>query len=193
MLSADMCSEVARAVSGVGREDGIFVVTNYMPAAQQARLLGFDVLLEASQESESASVDWASRELESRRYDQVMRLPADIPLVTAGDIDGLLEMGLRQPGVLMVPSREGTGTNSIMRTPATLFQSHFGPDSLRLHSDEADRLGVKPVIVGNERIGLDIDEPDDLAALLECGGWTETFGFLSETGIAQAVISARSK
>lgn|SRR5262249_1782550 len=191
-LAAVMFADVARALSGVRRADRIFIVTNYLPACQQARLLGFDVLLERAQHSESASVDWASRELEGRGYDEVMRLPADIPLVKAEDIDNLLEMDTGRPGALIVPSREGTGTNSIIRTPPTLFESHFGPDSLRLHLEEARSLGVEPVIVANDRMGLDIDEPGDLAALLECGGGTETAGFVSESGIARAVISARS-
>src|SRR5215831_4081036 len=106
-LASVMFADVARALSGVRQADGIFIVTSYIPAHQRARMLGFDVLLEAAQESESASVDWASRELEARGFDEVMRLPADIPLVTAEDIDGLLELGIQRPGALMVPSREG--------------------------------------------------------------------------------------
>jgi 2-phospho-L-lactate guanylyltransferase len=128
--------------------------------------------------------------LEASGYDKVMRLPADIPLVTAQDIDGLLEIDAGRPGVIMVPSRDGSGTNSIIRTPPTLFPSRFGPDSLRLHSEEADRLGIRPFIINNERIALDIDEPDDLARLLECGRGTETFRFLSESGIAGKLTSA---
>ena len=191
-LAGVMFADVARALSGVRLAQGIFVVTADRGVSLQARRLGFEVLEEGSQHSESASVDWASGELEDRGYDLVMRVPADIPMVTAADIDGLLEMELCRPGALMVPSREGTGTNSIMRIPPTLFQSHFGPDSLRLHRDEAAKLGVEPVIVANDRIGLDIDEPGDLAALLECGRGTQTFRFLTEGGIEGALISARS-
>jgi len=61
-----------------------------------------------------------------------------------------------------------------------------------LHSDEAERLGIKPAIIDNERIALDIDEPADLIALVEYGGATETLGFVLESGVANAVISARS-
>src|SRR5262249_10412739 len=192
-LAAAMFTDVARALGEVRHADRIFVVTNYEPVGQQAKSLGFDMLLEQSQHSESASEDWASRELEARGYDLVLRLPADIPMVTAEDIDLLLDMSTGQPGALMVPSRDGTGTNSIMRTPPTLFPSHFGPDSLRLHSEEAHMMGVSPLIVVNEHIGLDIDEPGDLVMLVESGRSTETFGFLMESGVAEAVISSRGK
>src|SRR5215471_9051845 len=148
-LAAAMFADVARALGGVQRADQIFVVTNHSEACKQAKRLGFEFLFERTQLSESASVDWASRELEILGYGEVMRLPADIPLVTAQDIDDLLEVDTGRPGVLMVPSRDRRGTNSIIRTPPTLFPSRFGPDSLRLHSSEADRLGLKPVIVNN--------------------------------------------
>ena len=188
-LAAAMFADVSRALGGVQRADQIFVVTSHSEACEQAKQLGFEFLLEHSQHSESASVDWASRELEILGYDEVMRLPADIPLVTAEDIDKLLEVNAGRPGALMVPSRDGRGTNAIIRTPPTLFPSRFGPDSLRLHSSEADKLGIKPVIVSNERIALDIDEPADLAEILQSGRGTETYRFLCESGIAQALIS----
>jgi 2-phospho-L-lactate guanylyltransferase len=190
-LAEVMFSDVARALSGVRLAQRIFVVTNDRVASEAARCVGFEVLFESSQHSESASVDWASSKLEAGGYDLVMRLPADIPMVTAADIDGLLEIELSRPGALMVPSREGTGTNAIVRMPPTLFRSHFGPGSLQLHSAEAREQGVAPVVLSNERIGLDIDEPRDLAALLECGRGTETFSFISDAGIAAALISAR--
>jgi 2-phospho-L-lactate guanylyltransferase len=191
-LAAVMFADVARALSGVRLADGIFVVTSYSQACQRAKHLGFEFLLERTQQSESASVDWASKELEALGYDQVMRLPADIPLVTAGDIDQLLEVDAGRPGVVIVPSRDGRGTNSIIRTPPTVFPSRFGPDSLRLHSDEAGRMGIRPVIVTNERIALDIDEPADLAQILQCGRGTQTFAYIQDSRIAQALISAGS-
>jgi len=189
-LAAVMFADVARALRGVQGVDRIFVVTNHRPAAEQAGLFGFDQLFEEAQLSESASVDWASRELEALGYDMVMRLPADVPLVTADDIDMLLSIGLGRPGTLMVPSRQGTGTNSILRSPPTLFPSHFGPDSLRLHIEEASSVGVDAVIMNSARIGLDVDEPADIVALLQRGRGTETFRFLTESGIARKVLPA---
>jgi 2-phospho-L-lactate guanylyltransferase len=64
-----------------------------------------------------------------------------------------------------VPSRDGTGTNALLRSPPTLFPSHFGPNSFALHSDEAERSRARVRIIRNPRIALDIDEPDDLVAL----------------------------
>lgn len=179
-LAWAMFEDVSRAIATARKPDRVVMVTSFTPAIERARELGWDVLIEESQISESTSVDWASRILSERGFDTVMRLPADLPLVRAEDIDGLLSIELDSPGALLVPSREGTGTNAIIRTPPTLFPSRFGPNSLALHKQEAVRVGVECVIVNNARIALDIDEPADVELLLNEGSGTQAFGALNE-------------
>lgn len=179
-LAWAMFEDVSHAVTAARKPDRVAVVTSFKPAIDRARKLGWDVLIEDSQISESASVDWASRILNDRGFDAVMRLPADLPLVRAQDIDDLLSIELESPGALLVPSREGTGTNAIIRTPPGLFPSRFGPNSLALHKQEAARIGVECVVVNNVRVALDIDEPADVELLLERGGETQAFAALSE-------------
>jgi len=182
-LTRAMFEDVSRAVASALKPDRIVMVTSFAAAIERARELGWDVLNEEAQVSESASVDWASRMLAQRGFEVVMRLPADLPLVRAEDIDALYSVGINSPGALIVPSRDGTGTNSIIRTPPNLFPSRFGPNSLSLHQQEAARVGVKCVIVKNTRIALDIDEPADIEALLENGEGTETFAALNEMSV----------
>ena len=148
------------------------------------------MLVEEAQESESASIDWASRLLAGRGFDTVMRLPADIPLVEARDIDELLSIELQSPGAVLVPSREGTGTNAIIRMPPQLFRSRFGPNSLVLHKKEAAGAGVVCQVVQNERIALDIDEPSDLSLLLQLGAGGKTLSLIRALGIEERVRNA---
>lgn len=184
-LAWAMFEDVSRAVCATTRPDRVVLVSSFEPAIEHARSAGWDVLIEDSQESESASIDWASRVLAERGFDTVMRLPADIPLVEARDIDELISLELRVHAAVLVPSREGTGTNAILRTPPALFPSRFGPNSLMLHKQEAVRAGVECLIVANTRIALDIDEPADLKVLLETGGSTQTLSVLAEMQIAR--------
>ena len=128
-------------------------------------------------------MDWASRVLSERGFKTVMRMPADLPLVRGEDIDELLAIKLESPGAVLVPSREGSGTNAIIRTPPTLFPSRFGPNSLALHRQEAANAGVDCVIVNKANIGLDIDEPADVAALLREGRGTRSFAALNQMNV----------
>lgn len=182
-LAWAMFEDVCRAVRSARLPERVFVVTSFEPAIEHARRLGWEVIIEQAQVSESASVDLASRELAGRGFDLVMRLPADVPLVRAEDIDELMSVEMRAPAALLVPSREGTGTNAIIRTPADLFPSRFGPNSLALHRQEASRVEVECLIKENSRIALDIDEPDDIAALMRDGRGSAAFDLLVEMNI----------
>jgi len=186
-----MFEDVTRAIVNARAPDRVVMVTSFTPAIERARSLGWDVLIEESQTSESASVDWASRILSERGFDTVMRLPADLPVVRAEDIDELLSIELDSPGALLVPSREGTGTNAIIRTPPALFPSRFGPNSLALHKQEAARIAVECVIVNNARIALDIDEPADVELLMEEGGATLALAALREMKVFERLRETR--
>jgi 2-phospho-L-lactate guanylyltransferase len=190
-LAWAMFEDVSQAIATAREPDRVVIVSSYLPAIERARSIGWDVLIEESQTSESASVDWASRILSERGFETVMRLPADLPLVRAEDIDGLLSIELDSPGALLVPSREGTGTNAIIRTPPALFSSRFGPNSLALHKQEAARVGVECVIVNNAGIALDIDEPVDVELLLEEGRGTRALAALREMNVLERLRDMR--
>ena len=192
-LAWAMFEDTSRAASGTTGAPGIILVSSYAPAIAYARALGWDVLVEESQGSESASVDWASGILGERGFEAVLRLPADLPLVRAEDIDALLAVEVRPPAAILVASRDGTGTNAILRTPPTLFPSRFGPNSLELHRNEAARAGAECLEVPNERIGLDIDEPADLLALLEFGGNSVAIQTLLQMRIPERLGTSHSE
>ena len=184
-LAWAMFEDVSRAVADLTKADCVCLVSSFAPAIEHARRLGWEALVETTQAGESASVDWASAVLTGRGVAAVLRLPADLPLVRAADIDTLLAIETSAPAAILVPSREGTGTNAILRTPPTLFPSRFGPNSLALHRKEAARVGVECLIVNNERIALDIDEPADLQALLELGRGTAAHAALAAMHILE--------
>jgi 2-phospho-L-lactate/phosphoenolpyruvate guanylyltransferase len=181
-----MLADTVRAVQRVRRADRIFLVTNYAPAMRIAEENGWEVLREKQQISESVSVDAASRQCEMRGFTAVLRLPLDVPLVEAGDIDELLNVECAAPGLVIVPSRDGTGTNAILRTPPTLFPSHFGNGSFAKHCAEGERAGGQIFLRRNVRLEMDVDDEADLRALLEHDlSATRTGAWLLESGLAE--------
>src|SRR5467141_3956103 len=123
-LAEAMLADTMRAVQGVRRAERIFVVTNYEPAMQLAEENGWEILREEQQISESHSVDAASKLCEQRGVSGLLRLPLDVPLIRSSDIDELLGVECQAPSLVIVPSRDGTGTNDILKTPTTLLTPH---------------------------------------------------------------------
>ncbi len=184
-LAQAMLADTIRAVLQVRLAGKIFVVTNYEPAMGLAEENCWDILSEEGQISESASVDRASRICQQRGASGVLRLPLDLPLVQASDIDELLAVECAAPAAVMVPSRDGTGTNALLRFPPTLFMSHFGAGSFAQHRREAEQANASIFIRRNARLEMDVDDESDLRELLRHDlSATVTGQWLEESGVA---------
>jgi 2-phospho-L-lactate/phosphoenolpyruvate guanylyltransferase len=188
-LAWAMFTDVCEALLGSALCDGAVVVSSSSRLLSHAAACGLQTMEETGQSSESRSVDAASRLLASRGAEAVLRLPGDIPLVRAADVDELLSVPLKPPACLIVPSRDGSGTNALLRTPPTVFPSRFGPNSRMLHGQEAEEAGADFVILENLRISLDVDDVSDLEAFLamRAGGGAHTYGFLESIGVPERI------
>jgi 2-phospho-L-lactate guanylyltransferase len=183
-LAEAMLADTVRAVQGVRRADKVFVITNYEPMISLAEENGWEVLREERQISESDSVDAASRSCEKRGFKALLRVPLDVPLVQASDIDDLLAVECEEPALVIVPSRDGLGTNAILRMPPALFPSHFGMGSFAKHVGEAERLGARVIFRRSLRLEMDVDDEADLRQLLKNDlSGTETGRWLRESGV----------
>jgi 2-phospho-L-lactate/phosphoenolpyruvate guanylyltransferase len=166
-LAEAMCRDVFAAVAAVRGIDRIVVVSNEPRALAWANERGWESLREHRQISESASVDMACRHCAERGARTVLRLPADIPLVCSGDIEAVFGALPDSFGCVIVPSRDITGTNALLRSPPAAFESHFGPDSFAAHIAAARAADLPVIVVRNAHIELDVDEPADMEQLRE--------------------------
>ncbi len=183
-LAEAMMKDTIRAVQGVKRAEKVFVVTNYKPAMRLAQEAGWEILHEEEQISESHSVDTASEICEQRGITALLRVPLDVPLVQASDIDDLLAVECEEPALVIVPSRDGLGTNAILRMPPVLFPSHFGIGSFAKHVGEAERIGARVIFRRSPRLEMDVDDEADLRALLQHDlRATETGRWLRGSGV----------
>ena len=193
-LAHAMLTDTTRAVRDVCRAEKIFVITNYRPAMEIAEENGWEILREDRQISESDSVDAASRRCAQRGVRSLLRLPLDLPLLQPSDIDELLAIEYPPPAMAIVPSRDGTGTNALLRTPPTLFPSHFGAGSFAKHLAEAKQASAQIVLRRNFRLEMDVDDESDLHALLEYDlSATATGRWLCEAGLDVKFRSGRKR
>jgi 2-phospho-L-lactate guanylyltransferase len=93
-------------------------------------------------------------------------LTADLPLATAEDLTRVVAAAPGGRGIVLVPSRDGTGTNALLMVPADAMPTELGPDSRGHHRAHAAAQGLEVVEVMLPRLALDIDTPADLALLV---------------------------
>jgi len=96
---------------------------------------------------------------------RIVIVAADLPRVTAADIDALA--GMAADVVAIAPDRAGAGTNALsLPMPAARgFAFQFGAGSFARHATEVERLGLKLEVVRSATLALDVDTPADLAEL----------------------------
>lgn len=189
-LAGTLLDGVLSALAGLPPAVPRYVVSSYDPAIERAEALGFTALREARQHSESRSVDEAAAALAGRGHGGVLRLPLDLPLFSLAALSPVLAAVTAGEDVVLVPSRDGTGTNAIYRAPPTCFTSRFGPDSLRLHGEAAAAAGRPAHVVPVAALGLDIDEPEDLAALLQTAPDCPAARLLTDWGVPERLKAA---
>lgn len=180
-----MLEDVGAAVRGCRLADRVVVVARDPDVAGYAVGNGWEVFREIDQVSESRSVDWASRRLQEQGAEAVLRLPVDVPLVQARDLDALLDPVARGPAAVLVPSHDGLGTNALLRSPPLMFPSRFGAGSLQKHLREARSRGVRVRVRKMPRLALDLDLASDLLRFHGLGEGTATRALLQRLGVGE--------
>jgi 2-phospho-L-lactate guanylyltransferase len=132
----------------------------------------------------NVAVGLATRELVRMGASAVCTLLSDIPLVTGADVDAAfaaLPAGAK--AVVLVPSRDLSGTNIIVRTPADAIPTRFGRMSLTRHVAECRARAIPCEIVRMPRPALDLDLPADLIECARMPSMTHTQSHLARLGL----------
>lgn len=160
MLYRQTLATLCRA-EGIHR---VVVATSDIEIADHARRSGALVLEEHEQVSHSVSADAACLRAMEMGASTALLVPIDVPTVTPADFTTLAASA--RPGLIVVPSSDGTGTNALVRTPPNCIESRFGPGSFRAHLDQALSKGLPADVLRLPGLMFDIDTPEDVAELL---------------------------
>lgn len=95
----------------------------------------------------------------------VLIVPADLPLLTPGDVTDFVAQRSEPPMIVISPDRRRQGTNMLLIDPAGLITFSFGIDSFERHCELARLTGAQVNIYENEHIALDLDVPEDYEIL----------------------------
>jgi 2-phospho-L-lactate guanylyltransferase len=163
-LARFMFEEVLATLRAVKTLDRIAVATSDDAVAQHARHAGALVFAETEQHGHSHSADAGAQRAAELGATTVLMVPIDTPLVTAAEIASLI--GAAEPGVIVVPSADGTGTNALVHTPPGVIECRFGPGSFQKHCDQVRHKGLPLKVMRPPGLLFDIDTPEDVAELL---------------------------
>ncbi|NKB57573.1 MAG: 2-phospho-L-lactate guanylyltransferase [Alphaproteobacteria bacterium] len=186
-LFRTMYEDVLTSLCAVSALEGVLVVTRDETAAALARQHGAEVLIEAENLGQTAAVEAATAWLAGQGAEGMLAVPGDVPLVPVEEIEAVLAAHETSRGMTIVPARDERGSNCIACSPPDLISFHFGNDSFQPHLQAAREAGVEPKVLRLPGIGLDIDRPDDLAALIAEAGESRAQSWLRENGIAERI------
>jgi 2-phospho-L-lactate guanylyltransferase len=103
----------------------------------------------------------------ARKDEVVLVVLGDVAGATPGAVGALFEAlsQLGGRGVVLAPARDG-GTAALLRAPHGAMGTRFGPSSAAAHRALAAEAGVALREVALPALAIDLDRPEDLAALL---------------------------
>lgn len=185
LFSHAMFEDVLAVLTAAECLSGVVVVTRDPEAAVLARRLGAVTLPDPEQAGQSAAVTIAARSLANAGRGGMVAIPADVPLLTTGEIAQIVRIHGAAPAVTIVPARDHRGSNAVACSPPDVLPFGFGEDSFLPHLATARGLGIDPAVIKLPGLGLDIDRPDDLLAFLARPSTTRAFAFLEESGVAE--------
>jgi 2-phospho-L-lactate guanylyltransferase len=192
-----MLQEVLATLCQVERLGPVLVVTPDQQAADIALSCGARVLREEHALSHSAAAMAGFAYARAHGAAAAVTLPADAPCTTPDEVERLLAAadGVSRPGVVLVPSRGGDGTNGVLAMPPDAFSPSFGPGSFARHRAAAEASGLDCRVVELAGLGMDIDEPRDLTDLMARKRDDPAYGFLwnQSSGPTAAILSGADR
>jgi 2-phospho-L-lactate guanylyltransferase len=136
------------------------IVSRDMTALDIARRRGATALAESESglnEALNQAREWAW----TRDAQSVLVLPADLPLLTPGDIAALLDLAREPRCVVIAPDACGEGTNALLLRPPDALHFAFGPQSFYEHCAQAETSQLPLHVYRSPTVAFDLDTPAD--------------------------------
>jgi 2-phospho-L-lactate/phosphoenolpyruvate guanylyltransferase len=179
-----MFRDVLRAALSAHTPERVAVVTSDPVLIALARAAGALVIDEEYPHGLNVAVRLATANLAELGASSVCTLLSDIPLTTGEDIDAAFAaMPPNGAAVVLVPSRDFSGTNMMVRRPPGVIGTQFGRLSLVRHLDDCRTRAIPCRVIRLDRPALDLDLPADLQEFERARSVTHTQAHLARLGL----------
>jgi 2-phospho-L-lactate/phosphoenolpyruvate guanylyltransferase len=179
-LALAMLEDVLETLTACRALAGIIVVTPDWAVWGRAAAYGAEFMTDGARDGQTGAVAAAARHLARDRKGAMLTIPGDVPLVTPDEVAQIIAAHDRTPDFIIVPAHDERGSNAILCAPPDAVPLKFGDDSFLPHLEAARRAGLEPKILRLPGLGLDIDNPADLAAFLKLPSKTRARAFLEQ-------------
>ena len=177
-LARTMLHDVLTTLCATPQLAGIVVVSGDPTVAKLATLFDARVVGDVRESGVNSAVQQGLKALEATSAGALV-VPADVPFVTAADMQSVIAE-LNRYSIVLVPALSDGGTNALaMRQPNSIAPS-FGDDSFARHQALARDAGLGCGIVRSEGLGRDIDCPGDLVSWTGSRRFSLTAALLAE-------------
>ena len=176
---ASMLNEVIEALRQSSLLARVVMVTRDQQQLPAPLPAGVEILPEpAGPGGLNQAVQFAATQRAEAGDGGMLIVPLDVPLVTARDVDTILAAAPPPRSVALVAARDGDGTNALLTKPPDLLTYQYGLGSFRAHLTTAIGRRIATAVLELPNLAMDIDRPEDLAALIARPGETRAQVFL---------------
>ncbi len=170
-LNQDLLARTLNLAARVVDKSRIILASQCVEARTTAAAVGAVALREPRGVGLNRALDLARRHAVSRGATGVLVLPSDLPMASLADLRRVTRAGTNDSAVVICRDRHGRGTNALYLKRVSNFRFRFGENSAAAHVAEAAAHGMTAICVVSDRLGFDLDTPDDyrdLAKLARC-------------------------
>jgi 2-phospho-L-lactate guanylyltransferase len=173
-LSLVMLADVLDVLLGSDRIERVLLLTASQQGVSLPDVERLTVLKEVSGTNGAgedgsglnAALRQAQQVARSAGADSLLIVPADLPLLARADLKAILDAAVAAQ-VVIAPDGAAEGTNALLLAPPDGLDPRFGERSYASHRHAAELAGLTVAIVERRGFGLDLDTPEDVAALLD--------------------------
>ena len=164
-LNKTMLVNTLKTLQNVDEIDTVLVVSRDPSALALARDYKARTVLEDGSPELNTALRRAASVAQAYQAQEIIVLPADLPLITSEHLKEFLSHSGRPPEVIIAPDRRHDGTNALYINPAGLIEFCYGPGSFNIHLGKAKDARARIEIIDNPIFNLDLDLPEDLEYL----------------------------
>jgi 2-phospho-L-lactate/phosphoenolpyruvate guanylyltransferase len=162
-LVLDMLRHVVQTLCASQEFEVVSVVSPDSRVLEKARIWGARAMVEEQYGHNPALHMAALREL-SEGATALLTISADLPLLTTGDINVMVDRSTRFD-VVLAPSLDGTGTNAILARPPLVVPYLFSINSLGRYVQASRQRRLSSTLYHSRGLALDIDTIEDVREL----------------------------